>query len=32
MSQVLSMFSAAGPEKFSQMACQMAPTSAPSTR
>ncbi|MBP5064987.1 DUF4442 domain-containing protein [Pseudomonas chlororaphis] len=25
MSQVLSMFSAAGPEKFSQMACQMAP-------
>ncbi|AIS13327.1 phenylacetic acid degradation protein [Pseudomonas chlororaphis subsp. aurantiaca] len=25
MSQVLNMFSAAGPEKFSQMACQMAP-------
>ncbi|WP_277588609.1 hotdog fold domain-containing protein [Pseudomonas chlororaphis] len=25
MSQVLSMFSAAGPEKFTQMACQMAP-------
>ncbi|BBP77086.1 DUF4442 domain-containing protein [Pseudomonas gingeri NCPPB 3146 = LMG 5327] len=25
MSQFLSMFTAAGPEKFSQMACQMAP-------